>query len=96
MISVCAIRSKTRVIFGTRFGTRVPNSTNYVPNGSYILLKYKTLPNSVLSYWKIYVILHRKVRWHSHKSNKPQEKAIKQLYNKHLQQAVQKIIFAFF
>lgn len=61
MISVCAIRSKTRVIFGTRFGTRVPNSTNYVPNGSYILLKYKNLPNSDLSYWKIYVILHRKI-----------------------------------
>ena len=58
MISVCAIRSKTRVIFGTRFGTRVPNSTNYVPNGSYILLKYKTLPNSVLSYWKILEMLY--------------------------------------
>ena len=59
---MCAMRLKARGIYGTYSGTRVPNSAKYVPNENCILLKHKIFPNSVFSYWKIYVILHREIR----------------------------------
>ena len=61
VVYMCAMRLKARGIYGTYSGTRVPNSEKYVPNENCILLKHKIFPNSVFLYWKIQVILHRKV-----------------------------------
>ena len=61
VVYMCAMRLKARGIYGTYSGTRVPNSEKYVPNENCILLKHKIFPNSVFLYWKIQVILHRKI-----------------------------------
>ena len=61
VVYMCAMRFKPRGIYGTYFGTRVPNSEKYVPNENCILLKHKIFPNSIFLYWKIQVILHRQM-----------------------------------
>ena len=61
VVYMCAMRLKAKGIYGTYSGTRVPNSEKYVPNENCILLKHKNFPNSVFLYWKIQVILHRKM-----------------------------------